>query len=126
MEEMRQACEQLKLEYGPGSRLHALRDFFERLTHSGDLKARWEHAHNLLRRPPQHRLRRPLLGRPPARPRHPLPARGVHEARQAFDGAVGVVMRGYRISLFPSRESGGILSRGHKPTESEGPHFQAA
>jgi predicted ATP-grasp superfamily ATP-dependent carboligase len=48
MEDMRRAFEQLKLEYGPGSRLHALRDFFERLRHSGDLKARWEHALQLL------------------------------------------------------------------------------
>jgi predicted ATP-grasp superfamily ATP-dependent carboligase len=48
MEDMRRAFEQLKLEFGPGSRLHALRDFFERLKHSGDLKARWEHARTLL------------------------------------------------------------------------------
>jgi predicted ATP-grasp superfamily ATP-dependent carboligase len=48
MENMRQAFLELKLEFGPGSRLHALRDFFDRLRHSGDLKERWEHARQLL------------------------------------------------------------------------------
>jgi predicted ATP-grasp superfamily ATP-dependent carboligase len=48
MEAMRQAFEQLKLEFGPGSRFHALRDFFERLKHGVDLHARWEHARQLL------------------------------------------------------------------------------
>ena len=48
MEAMRKAFEELKLEFGPGSRLHALRDFFERLKHGVDLHARWEHARNLL------------------------------------------------------------------------------
>jgi hypothetical protein len=48
MDELRQSFEQLKLEFGPGSRLHALRDFFARLTHSGDLQARWDHARQLL------------------------------------------------------------------------------
>jgi predicted ATP-grasp superfamily ATP-dependent carboligase len=49
MEQMREAYEELKLDFSPGSRLHALRDFFARLTHSGDLKARVEHARTLLR-----------------------------------------------------------------------------
>jgi predicted ATP-grasp superfamily ATP-dependent carboligase len=49
MEAMRQAFNELKLEYGPGSRLHALRDFFERLKHGVDVEARWEHARTLLR-----------------------------------------------------------------------------
>lgn len=48
MDDMRQAFEQLKLEFGPGSRLHALRDFFSSLRHSGDLQARWDHARKLL------------------------------------------------------------------------------
>jgi predicted ATP-grasp superfamily ATP-dependent carboligase len=48
MEAMRKAFEELKLEFGPGSRLHALRDFFDRLKHGVDLHARWEHARNLL------------------------------------------------------------------------------
>jgi predicted ATP-grasp superfamily ATP-dependent carboligase len=48
MEAMRKAFQELKLEYGPGSRLHALHGFFERLKHSVDLKARWEHVRNLL------------------------------------------------------------------------------
>ena len=48
MEGMRQAFEQLKLEYGPGSRLHALRDFFASLRHSGDLKERWDSARQLI------------------------------------------------------------------------------
>lgn len=48
MNDMRQAFEQLKLEFGPGSRMHALRDFFDRLRHSGDLKERWEHAQQML------------------------------------------------------------------------------
>jgi hypothetical protein len=48
MDAMRQAFEELKLEYGHGSRLHALRDFFERLKHGVDVKGRWEHARTLL------------------------------------------------------------------------------
>ena len=48
MDNMRKAFEELKLEFGPGSRLHALRDFFENLRHSGDLKERWAHARQLL------------------------------------------------------------------------------
>jgi predicted ATP-grasp superfamily ATP-dependent carboligase len=48
MEKMKQAFQELKLEFGPGSRLHALRDFIDRLRHSGDLKERWEHARQLL------------------------------------------------------------------------------
>jgi hypothetical protein len=48
MAAMRTAFEQLKLDFGPGSRFHALRDFFERLKHGVDLHARWEHARNLL------------------------------------------------------------------------------
>jgi predicted ATP-grasp superfamily ATP-dependent carboligase len=48
MAAMRKAFEELKLEFGPGSRLHALRDFFERLKHGVDLHARWEHARMLL------------------------------------------------------------------------------
>jgi hypothetical protein len=48
MAAMRKAFDELKLEYGPGSRLHALRDFFERLKHGVDVKARWEHARQLL------------------------------------------------------------------------------
>ena len=48
MEAMRQAFEQLKLDYGPGSRFHALRDFFERLKHDVDVQGRWEHARMLL------------------------------------------------------------------------------
>ncbi len=48
MENMRKAFDELKLKYGPGSRLHALRDFFERLKHGVDVKARWEHARMLL------------------------------------------------------------------------------
>ena len=49
MEAMRQAFNELKLEYGPGSRFHALRDFFERLKHGVDAEGRWEHARTLLR-----------------------------------------------------------------------------
>lgn len=49
MDEMRAAYEQMKAESKHGNRLHALRDFFARLTHSGDLKARLEHARTLLR-----------------------------------------------------------------------------
>lgn len=48
MDKMREAFAELKLDFTPGSRLHALKDFFARLTHSGDLKARWEHARTLL------------------------------------------------------------------------------
>jgi predicted ATP-grasp superfamily ATP-dependent carboligase len=48
MEAMRQAFDELELEYGPGSRLHALRDFFERLKHGVDVDGRWEHARMLL------------------------------------------------------------------------------
>jgi hypothetical protein len=49
MEAMRQAFDELKLQYGPGSRFHALRDFFERLKHGIDVEGRWEHARTLLR-----------------------------------------------------------------------------
>jgi predicted ATP-grasp superfamily ATP-dependent carboligase len=48
MEAMRQAFDELKLQYGPGSRFHALRDFFERLKHGVDVEGRWEHARTLL------------------------------------------------------------------------------
>lgn len=48
MDKMRQAFEELKLEFGPGSRLHALRDFFDNLRHGGDLQERWAHARQLL------------------------------------------------------------------------------
>lgn len=48
LEAMRKAFEELRLEYGPGSRLHALRDFFERLKHDVDVKGRWELARTLL------------------------------------------------------------------------------
>jgi hypothetical protein len=48
MEAMRQAFGELKLQYGPGSRFHALRDFFERLKHGVDVEGRWEHARTLL------------------------------------------------------------------------------
>jgi predicted ATP-grasp superfamily ATP-dependent carboligase len=48
MEALRKAFEELKLEFGPGSRLHALRDFFERLKHGVDVKGRWEQARLLL------------------------------------------------------------------------------
>ena len=98
MEAMRKAFEELKLEFGPGSRLHALRDFFERLKHGVDVKARWEHARSLLARPPQHGVRRPLLGRPAARAGRPLSARRVHEARQDLDGTVGVVRQSIGIA----------------------------
>ena len=45
---MRKAWQELRLEYGPGSRLHALRDFFERLKHGVDVEGRLEHARRLL------------------------------------------------------------------------------
>ena len=85
MEAMRKAFEELKLEYGPGSRLHALRDFFERLKHGVDVKARWEHARNLLH--DHHNTVSDVLSWD-----DPLPALGIllsarrlHEARQDFD-----------------------------------------
>ncbi len=48
LEAMRKAWQELRLEYGPGSRLHSLRDFFERLKHGVDVEGRLEHARRLL------------------------------------------------------------------------------
>jgi predicted ATP-grasp superfamily ATP-dependent carboligase len=48
MAAMRAAFEELQLEFGPGSRLHALGDFFERLKQGVDAKGRLEHARQLL------------------------------------------------------------------------------
>ena len=93
MEAMRKAFEELKLEFGPGSRLHALRDFFDRLKHGVDLKARWEHARQTASRSSQHRVGRPLVGRPAAGARRAVSAGGVHEAWEDLDRIVGVVPR---------------------------------
>ena len=115
MEAMRQAFEELKLEFGPGSRLHALRDFFERLKHGVDVKARWEHARMLAARPSQHGVRRPLVGRPAAGARRAVSAGGVHEAWEDLDGAAGVVRRltgEFRVARTGSRRWHGSVAIG--------------